>query len=76
MNPKIAKLRGELEKNSGKIAALQAKNRDLERQIRELENTDIIGLVRETGMSADEFAVLFQQLRGAAPVQGEDTNEA
>ena len=30
MNPKINKLRAELEKNNGKIAALQAKNKDLE----------------------------------------------
>ena len=46
MNPKINKLRAELEKNNGKIAVLQAKNKDLEKQIRELENTDFIGLVR------------------------------
>ena len=42
MNPKINKLRAELEKNNGKIAALQAKNKDLEKQIRELENLEIV----------------------------------
>lgn len=66
MNPKINKLRGELEKNNGKIAALQAKNKELEKQVRELENTDIIGMVREQGMTMEEFAALFQQMKGAA----------
>ena len=40
MNPKIMKLRGELEKNKSKISDLQGRNRELEKQIRELENTD------------------------------------
>ena len=44
MNPKIMKLRGELEKNKGKISDLQGRNRELEKQIRELEDTDIIGI--------------------------------
>lgn len=51
MNPKIMKLRGELEKNKGKISDLQGRNRELEKQIRELEDTDIIGMVRENGMT-------------------------
>lgn len=52
MNPKIMKLRGELEKNKGKISDLQGRNRELEKQIRELEDTDIIGMVRENGMTS------------------------
>ena len=59
MNPKINKLRTELEKNNGKIAALQAKNK-------ELENLDIIGMVRDQGMTMYEFAELFQKMKGAA----------
>ena len=66
MNPKINKLRAEVEKNNAKIATLQAKNKALEKQIRELENTDIIGMVREQGMPMDEFAELFQKMKGAA----------
>ena len=66
MNPKINKLRTELEKNNGKIAALQAKNKELEKQIRELENLDIIGMVREQGMTMEELAALFQKMKGAA----------
>mgnify|MGYP002508867566 CR=1 FL=1 len=60
MNPKIQKLRMELAKNKGKISELQAKNRELEKQIRELEDTDIIGMVREQGMSMEQFAELFR----------------
>ena len=67
MNPKITKLRTELEKNNGKIATLQAKNKVLEKQIRELENTDIIGMVRDQGMTMEEFAALFQQMKGTTP---------
>ncbi len=66
MNPKINKLRAEVEKNNAKIATLQAKNKALEKQIRELENTDIIGMVREQGMTMEEFAELFQKMKGAA----------
>lgn len=66
MNPKINKLRTELEKNNGKIAALQVKNKELEKQIRELENLDIIGMVREQGMTMEQFAELFQKMKGAA----------
>ncbi len=66
MNPKINKLRAEVEKNNGKIAALQAKNKELEKQIRELENTDIIGMVRDQGMTMEEFAAMFQKMKGAA----------
>ena len=66
MNPKINKLSAEVEKNNAKIATLQAKNKALEKQIRELENTDIIGMVREQGMTIEEFAELFQTMKGAA----------
>ena len=45
MNPKISRLRAEREKNNGKIAALQTRNREIDSQIMELENTDIIGMV-------------------------------
>ena len=61
MNPKINKLRTELEKNNGKIAALHAKNKELEKQIRELENLEIIGMVREQSMTMEEFAAMITE---------------
>lgn len=65
MNPRITKLRTELEKNRSKITDLQSRNRDLEKQIRELEDTDIIGMVRENGMTMEQFAELFHRMQSA-----------
>lgn len=75
MNPKIMKLRGELEKNNGKISDLQGRNRELEKQIRELEDTDIIGMVRENGMTMEQFAELFRRMQ-AAPTPATSEKEA
>ena len=59
MNPKIPKLRSEREKSKAKIAELQARVRDFDKQIRELENIDIIGLVRERGLTLEAFASIM-----------------
>lgn len=59
MNPKIPKIREEISRNRKKIAALQAQNRDLEKHLRELENLDIVGLVRSQGLTLEQFAELF-----------------
>ena len=75
MNPKIIKLRGEREKNKGKISDLQGRNRKLEKQIRELEDTDIIGMVRENGMTMEQFAELFRRMQ-AAPALATSEKEA
>ena len=63
MNPKIQKLRAELEKNNEKIAKLQSRNTEIKQQIRELENADIIGLVRTKGVSMDELAQFLQMMK-------------
>ena len=45
---------------------------ELEKQIRELEDTDIIGMVRENGMTMEQFAELFRRMQGApAPITSE-----
>lgn len=76
MNPKISRLRAEREKNNGKIAALQTRNREIDSQIMELENTDIVGLARATGMSMEELAQFLTQLkRGDAPFITPNTKE-
>lgn len=76
MNPKISRLRAEREKNNGKIVALQTRNREIDSQIMELENTDIIGLARATGMSMEELAQFLTQLkRGGAPFITPNTKE-
>ena len=53
------------EKNAAKITELQARQRELEKQRMELENLDIIGLVRGMGLSPDQLAALIK----AAPPQ-------
>ncbi len=76
MNPKIIKLKAERAKNDAKIAALQSRNRELDESIVELENIDIIGLARATGMSMEELAQFLTQLkRGGAPFITPNTKE-
>ncbi len=53
MNPKVVKLREEREKNVAKIASLQERNKKIDVGIICIENTDIIGMVREYGLSPD-----------------------
>lgn len=71
MNPKIRKAREEREKNRLKILELQSRNKELDKQIREMENVDIVGLVREKGFTLEQFAELLQQVNAPAP----DSNE-
>lgn len=66
MSTKITKLRAERSKNEAKIAELQARNKQIDDLITELENTDIIGLVRATGMTPDQLAALFQNMNHTA----------
>ncbi|MBQ8389389.1 MAG: DUF4315 family protein [Oscillibacter sp.] len=77
MNPKITKLRTELAKNKDKITELQERNRGIERQIRELEDFSIVGLVRESGMTLEQFAALFAAMKDAPMpvIQNENTEE-
>ena len=67
MNAKITKLRADNARDRAKISTLQAKCKERDRQIRELENTEIIGMVRETGMTIEQFAELFQSMKGVLP---------
>ena len=60
MNPKVVKLREEREKNMKKIASLQARNKKIDADIISIENTDIIGMVREYGLSPD---MLFELIK-------------
>ena len=50
MNSKINRIDTEIAKTKQKISGLQAHIRELEQQKTELENTDIVGLVRGSGM--------------------------
>lgn len=65
MNPRILKLKEEYEKNENKIVSLQAKNKSIAEKIRQLENADIIGAVRESGFSIDELLSLLGKTKKA-----------
>ena len=66
MNPKIEKLKQERTKNTEKISVLQERNRKLSEQITKLENNDIVGLVREIGMTPEQLAELLNARRTPA----------
>ncbi len=63
MNKKIQKLRVERAKNDEKVAELLARNKEIDDEITELENTDIIGIVRESGLTPDELVELIQRMK-------------
>ena len=72
MNPKVVKLKEELEKNSEKIVKLQARNKTIKTTIIEIENTDIIGMVRDYGLSPDQLMELLCELKKTPVPEGPD----
>ena len=62
MNPRIEKLKVERDKTEKKIDSLTARLTALDAQILKLENTDIVGIVRENGLTIDQLAELMELL--------------
>ena len=60
MSSKVNRLRAERGKNDEKIAVLRARNNEIDKQITELENLDIVGMVRSMGMTPEQLAALIQ----------------
>ena len=60
MNPKITKLQAERGKNVEKITTHQTSNREIDGQITELENIDIVGIVRDNGITPEMLAEIIQ----------------
>ena len=65
MNPKIQKIVTEIEKVKGKIATQQARLRELEQQKTELENTEIVGMVRGLDVAPEELAAFIKAFRSS-----------
>ncbi len=79
MNPKVVKLKEERAKNCEKISSLQARNKKIDADILSIENTDIIGMVREVGLSPDALAEFLAALKRnpvAQPKFSEETEDA
>lgn len=78
MSSKINRLRAERSKNDEKIAVLRARNNEIDKQITELENLDIVGMVRSMGMTPEQLAAFIQASKtDASALTGkeEDSNE-
>ena len=78
MNVRIERLRAEREKNDNKIRTLSSRNRKIDEEILRIENGEIVGLVRATGMDLDELAAYLKAFRtGETPCviqkESEDT---
>ena len=74
MNPKIQKLKAEKEKLLAKKASIEERCDEIDAQVMELENLDIVGTVREMGITPDQLAELLKKLM-ESPMITEDINE-
>lgn len=61
MNEKIQKYKADYEKNEKKISALQEKSKKLLAKITQLENEEIIGLVRDSKLDIDGLSRLLSK---------------
>lgn len=79
MNPKIEKLEKEIDKTKTKIAEMQARLRDLEKQKTELENTDYVAIARSFHLTPQQLAEFLKSQQttpsGNGTLQKEDRNE-
>ncbi len=75
MNPKIEKLRTERTKVLEKLNRLQSRREDLDEKITELENLEIIGVVREVGMSPEQLAAFLHRNLAQSPLPVQEVTE-
>ena len=79
MNGKLQKVMAEIEKVKAKIAAQQTHLRELEQQKTELENTEIVGMVRGLDVAPEELAAFIKAFRsstaGTPDVMGKKEDE-
>ena len=63
MSNKLQKVLSEIDKVKEKIAVQQTRLRELEQQKTELENTEIVGMVRGLEVTPEELATIIQTIR-------------
>ena len=73
MNERIQKCKEDYAKNEHRIAVLQDKNKKLLAKITQLENEEIIGLVRESNLNIAELSKLLG--KGKDPISKIDMEE-
>jgi len=64
-NSRAAKVQNEIDKAKAKLAEQQAKIKELEHKKAEIENTEIVDIVRGMSIPLDELATLLQSIKGA-----------
>jgi len=75
-NPKIEKVKSDIEKTKSKISAHQAKLRDLEREKIRLENAQIVALVRSEKISDAQLSTLMNTIRNEDTTDAADATDA
>ena len=77
MNNKLTKLQMEIDKIKQKISEQQTRLRELEHQKTEIENTEIVELVRSMKMNTSELSAFLKAYRGKndAPILMPETQE-
>ena len=63
MNPRIAKIKEEIERIKVKMAKGQTRLRELEKQLTDLENADIVAAVRGVEIAPDELAAFVAMFK-------------
>ena len=79
MNPRIAKIKEEIEKIKAKINRGQVRLRELEKQLTDLENADIVAAVRGVEIAPDElanFVRMFKEKQQGGTVPNLEAAEA
>ena len=76
MNPKIKKLKAEKAKNLRRIADMTARNTEIDAQVTELENLDIIGMVRDNKITPEMLAEILRRAKTMPLPVMEVDNEA
>lgn len=76
MNPKLKKISTDIEKTRDKIAELQVKLRELEKQKTEIENTEVLSLFRSVAVTPEELAGFIQKYKAECVAQAAEQQAA
>ena len=77
---KAGKVEAELEKVKAKISELQIRQRELEARKTDIENSEIVDVVRGMSIPLDELATLLQSIKNGgaagAPTYGQNVHKS
>jgi len=73
VNPKTTRIAGEIEKTKEKLAGVMARLRELEKQKNELENAELVAVIRGMKATPEEFEAFLAARRGVPSPEHADT---